>query len=281
MPQYGKWNEFRHSEDSRNVGLALPRFMLREPYGEDAPIKSFNYTESVTEDSDYLWGNAAYALASRVTDSFANYRWAANIIGPKGGGKVEDLPLYNYEAMGQIKTKIPTDILISERREFELAENGFIPLTMRKDGGDAVFFSANSCQAAKDFPDTPEGNAAKLNYRLGTQFPYLFIVTRLAHYIKVLQRENIGSWKERADIERELNDWISQYVVDMADPGPGVRSKKPLRSASINVEEIPGDPGWYSCTLLVSPHFKYMGANFLPLAISPTQCDFLWHFTIL
>jgi type VI secretion system protein ImpC len=240
----------------------MPRFMLREPYGDDMPIKSFNYIEKLDADSDYLWGNAAYALASRVTDSFANYRWAANIIGPKGGGKVEDLPLYNYEAMGQTQTKIPTNILISERREFELAESGFIPLTMRKDGGDAVFFSANSCQAAKEFPDTPDGRAAQLNYRLSTQFPYLFIVTRLAHYIKVLQTENIGSWKNAGEIEHELNEWISQYVVDIADPGPGVRSKKPLRSAAVTVEDIPGELGWYKSTLLVSPHFKYMGANF-------------------
>ena len=263
MPQYGAWNSFRQSDVSRNVGLVLPRFLSRMPYGASSePVKGFNYTESVVNDTDYAWANAAFAFASRITDSFAQYRWASNIVGPNSGGKVDDLPLYNYEALGNVQTKIPTQTLISERREFELAENGFIPLTMRKNGGDAVFFSANSAQLAKKFPDTAEGKAAELNFRLGTQLPYMFLVSRLAHYIKVLQRENLGSWKTRADVESELNKWLGQYVVDMVNPGPEVRSKKPFRNAEVVVEEVPGEAGWYRCTLNVSPHFKYMGANF-------------------
>jgi type VI secretion system protein ImpC len=262
MPQYGAWNDFRSTPDSRNVALTLPNFLLRLPYGaESKPVKSFNYNESVTDDSQFLWGNAAYAFASRMTDSFANYGWCANIIGPNGGGKVDNLPLYTYQALGQTETKIPTDILISERREYELAEQGFMSLTVRKNGDDAVFFSANSAQKPKVFPNTPEGKAAELNYRLGTELPYMFIVSRLAHYLKVIQYENIGSWKSAQDIQNQLNEWISQYVVDMNDPGPEVRSQRPLRAAQITVEDIPGDAGWYKCSLTVSPHFKYMGSE--------------------
>jgi len=262
MPQYAKWNSFRQNEDSRNVALVLPHFLLRVPYGDEEPISTFNYTESAVEDHEYLWGNAAYTFGSRLTDSFANYRWCANIIGPKGGGTVDNLPLHTYEQMGQIATKIPTNILISERREFELAEQGLIALTMRKNGGDAVYFSANSTQKAKQFPDTPAGQAAETNYKLGTQLPYMFIATRLAHYIKVLQRENIGRWLEREDVEREVNAWLEQYIIDMASPDDITRSKKPLRSGRVNVEDIPGDPGWYKTTMEISPHFKFMGGYF-------------------
>lgn len=264
MPQYTKWNGFRESEDARNVGLVLPHFLLRTPYGNDTtPSKKFNYEEDVSAGNHaFLWGNAAFAFASRLTASFADYRWCANIIGPQGGGTVGDLPIYNYQAMGEIQTKIPTEILISERREFELAEQGFIGLAMRKNSDNAAFFSANSCQKPKFFGNTKEGKAAETNYKLGTQLPYIFVVGRLAHYIKVLQRENIGTWKERADLEGELNNWIRQYVADMDAPGPEVRSRRPLRTAQISVEDVEGDPGWYRVSMLVRPHFKYMGASF-------------------
>jgi len=263
-PQYIKWQSFRESEDSRNVGLALPHFLLRLPYGpETQPTKRFNYKENVSDGNDsYLWGNAAFAFATRVTDSFAKYRWCANVIGPQGGGAVEDLPIYQYEAMGQLQTKIPTEILISERREFELAEEGFIALAMRKGSDNAAFFSANSVQKPKYFGTSKEGKEAELNYKLGTQLPYTFVVSRLAHYIKVIQRENIGTWKERGDLERELNNWIRQYVADQDNPSPGVRSRRPLRQAQIIVTDVEGDPGWYRVSVKVRPHFKYMGASF-------------------
>jgi len=263
-PQYTKWQSFRESEDARNVGLALPRFLLRLPYGPDSqPIKSFNYQEDVSAShSHYLWGNAAFALGSRISDSFAKYRWCANIVGPKGGGAVEDLPLHQYEAMGAVQTKIPTEIIISERREFELAEEGFIGLTMRKGSDNAAFFSANSAQKAKSFGISAEGKEAETNYKLGLQLPYMFIINRMAHYLKVMQRENIGSWKERVDLERELNNWIRQYVADMDNPLPGVRSRRPLRQAEVTVEDVEGEPGWYRVGLKVKPHFKYMGAFF-------------------
>ena len=263
-PQYTKWQSFRESEDARNVGLALPRFLLRLPYGPDSqPIKSFNYQEDVSAShSHYLWGNAAFALGSRISDSFAKYRWCANIIGPQGGGAVEDLPLHQYDAMGAVQTKIPTEILISERREFELAEEGFVGLTMRKGSDNAAFFSANSVQKAKSFGISAEGKEQETSYKLGLQLPYMFIINRMAHYLKVMQRENIGSWKERVDLERELNNWIRQYVADMDNPLPGVRSRRPLRQAEVTVEDVEGEPGWYRVGLKVRPHFKYMGAFF-------------------
>ncbi|HOF05114.1 MAG TPA: type VI secretion system contractile sheath large subunit [Syntrophales bacterium] len=264
MPQYIKWQSFRESEDARNVALTLPHFLLRLPYGPDTkPVKNFNYKEDVSGgNSDFLWGNAAFAFASRVSDSFAKYRWCANIIGPQGGGTVEDLPIYQYEAMGELQTKIPTEILISERREFELAEEGFIALTMRKGSDNAAFFSANSVQKPKVFPNTPEGKQAETNYKLGTQLPYTLIISRLAHYLKVIQRENIGTWKERGDLETELNNWIRQYIADQDSVSPGVRSRRPLRKAQVTVSDVEGDPGWYRVNLTVQPHFKYMGASF-------------------
>ena len=263
-PKYAKWQSFRESEDARYVGLTVPRFLLRLPYGPATqPVKSFNYQEDVARSHDhYLWGTSAFAFASRLTDSFAKYRWCANIIGPAGGGAVENLPLHQYEAMGAIQTKIPTEVLVSERREFELAEEGFIGLTMRKGTDNAAFFSANSVQKPKFFGISKEGKEAELNYKLGLQLPYMFIISRLAHYLKVIQRENIGTWKERADLEKELNNWIRQYVADMDSPLPGVRSRRPLRQAEVTVEEVEGDPGWYRVSLKVRPHFKYMGAFF-------------------
>lgn len=262
-PRYTKWRGFRESEDARYVGLTTPRFLLRLPYNKsDNPVKSFDYNESVTDNHEnYLWGNTAYTFATRLTDSFAKWRWCPNIIGPQGGGSVENLPIHTFESMGEVQAKIPTEILITERREFELAEEGFIALTMRKDSDNACFFSANSCQKPKYFGTSAEGRAAETNYKLGTQLPYMFIVSRLAHYLKVLQRENLGSWKERSDLQRELNEWIRQYVVDMDNPLPGVRSRRPLRQAQVTVEDVEGNPGWYKVDLKVRPHFKYMGSD--------------------
>ena len=263
MPQYAKWRSFRESEDARYVGLTLPKFLLRLPYGENSvPAKSFNFKEEAVRDDEFCWGNTAFCFATRLTDSFAKYRWCSNIIGPQGGGAVENLPLYQFESMGQMQTKIPTQVLISERREYELAEEGFIALTMRKGSDNAAFFSANSVLKPKSFPNTPEGKEAEMNFKLSTQLPYMMIMNRLAHYIKVIQRENIGSWKERVDLERELNKWISQYVTEMDNPDPTTRSKRPLRMAKITVSDVEGDPGWYSVSLVARPHFKYMGANF-------------------
>lgn len=263
-PKYARWRSLRESDDARYLGLTAPRFLLRTPYDPvENPVKTFNYRENVSGNhEDYLWGNTAYLLAERLTDSFAKYRWCPNIIGPQSGGAVEDLPVHNYEAFGQLQAKIPTEVLITDRREFELSDEGFISLTMRKGSDNAAFFSANSVQKPKVFPNTAEGKAAETNFKLGTQLPYMFIINRLAHYVKVLQREQIGSWKERQDLERELNAWIRQYVADQENPPADVRSRRPLRAASIQVSDVNGEPGWYQVSLSVRPHFKYMGASF-------------------
>jgi len=263
-PQYAKWNSFRESDDARAVGMCGPRMLLRLPYGQETvPVKSFNYEEQVQGDhKSYLWGNTAFALGTRIADSFAKWRWCPNIIGPQSGGAVEDLPLHQYESMGEIETKIPTETLISERREYEMSEEGFIALAMRKGSDNAAFFSANSCQKPKTFGISKEGKEAEMNYRLATQLPYMMIMNRLAHYIKVLQREQIGSWKEKEDLQRELNKWLSQYVADMESPSPAVRSRCPLKKAQITVEDVDGEPGWYKVDMKVRPHFKYMGAFF-------------------
>ena len=263
-PAHTKWRSLREMEDSKYLAATLPRFLLRTPYdGLENPVRSFGYNEAIDGQHDhYLWGNTAFLMATRLTESFARYRWCPNIIGPQSGGTVEDLPVHLYESLGQLQAKIPTEALISDRKEYELAEAGFIALTLRKDSDNAAFFSANSIQKPKLFPKTSEGQIAQTNYKLGTQLPYLFIVNRLAHYIKVLQREQIGSWKERQDMERELNIWLKQYIADQDNPSADVRSRRPLRAAQITVQDVAGNPGWYQVSLSVRPHFKYMGANF-------------------
>ena len=153
-------------------------------------------------------------------------------------------------------------MLITDRREYELAEAGFIALTLRRDSNNAAFFSANSALKPKVFPNTPEGKEAETNYRLGTQLPYIFLISRLAHYLKVLQREEIGSWRERTDIENGLNEWVRQYISDQENPPAEVRSRRPFRGAQIKVDNVAGETGWYKIGLSVRPHFKYMGGNF-------------------
>lgn len=263
-PQYTRWRTFRENEDSKYTGLMATRFLARSPYSpEENPIRSFNYKENVHNSHNHLlWSNSAYAFATRLTESFAKYRWCGNIIGPKGGGSVKDLPTYIYESFGTMQSKIPTEVLITDRREYELAEAGFIALTLRRDSNNAAFFSANSALKPKIFSNTPEGKEAEMNYRLGTQLPYIFLISRLAHYLKVLQREEIGSWRERSDIENGLNEWVRQYVSDQENPPAEVRSRRPFRGVQIKVDNVAGEPGWYKIGLNVRPHFKYMGGNF-------------------
>jgi type VI secretion system protein ImpC len=263
-PQYIKYNAFRDTEDARYVGLLLPRFLLRLPYGAGTvPVRAFNYEEDVVGQHEaYLWGNPTFAFGTRLGESFARYRWLPNIVGPASGGTVEGMVLHEYEAMGHLQTKIPTEIMLTERREFELSEEGFIGFTYLKDSDNACFFSANSAQRPKTFGISEEGRAAEMNHKLGTQLPYMFIICRLSHYIKVIQREQIGTWKERVDMEKELNDWIMQYVSDMVVASAAVRARRPLRQARIIVSDVEGASGWYRVDLAVRPHFKYMGAYF-------------------
>ncbi|MEM9461489.1 MAG: type VI secretion system contractile sheath large subunit [Myxococcota bacterium] len=263
-PQYLRWRSFRDSEDSRYVGLCMPRFLLRVPYDKDhKPVKNFDFSEDVIDKHDnYLWGPASYALAARCAESFAAYRWCPNIIGPLAGGAVEDLPVHQYEAMGSLQTKLPIEIQLTERREYELSEEGFIGLTYRKNSDNAAFFSANSCQRPRFYGDTEEGRANELNFRLGTQLPYMFIITRLAHYIKVIQRENLGSWKTAAELRRELKKWLLGYTSSGPKVDAITKSKRPFQATEVLVDEVPGQAGWYRCEIQVMPHFKYMGADF-------------------
>jgi len=262
--QYNSWNSFRQSEASRYVCLTLPKFLLRSPYHpEENPVKGFNYEEAdLVEHDHYLWGNTAFAFAARLTDSFAQYRWCANIIGPRGGGAVLNLPQHHYEVDGKSLSKVPTELKITEALELKLSELGFIGLTYRKDSDNAAFFSANSAQKPKTFPNTEEGKMAETNYKLGGQLPYLMIACRIAHYIKVQQVENIGSYIERRDLERELDRWIKQYVSDSDNPPKATRMKHPLRKAHIAVAEVPGEPGWYKTEIQIRPHLKFMGGYF-------------------
>lgn len=273
-PQYVRWKAFRASEDARYVGLCLPRFLLRAPY-ERHHVLSFTYVEKCLGKSDYLWGWSTFAFATRVAESFARYRWCPNIVGPTAGGAVTGLPMLPFRSMRRIhdvdpdpkkrrgiEERMPVEIQLTERHEFELSEEGFIGLVFLKGSAEACFFSANSCQKPKEFANTQEGRDASLGARLGAQLPYMFIVCRLAHYLKVLQREEIGRHLERADLERELNDWMRQYISDMDNPAPTVRGKRPLRQARVSVSEVPGQAGWYRAHVLLQPHLKYMGASF-------------------
>ena len=260
--QYISWRSLRDSEDARYLGLTCPRFLLRRPYGADHPVRSFDYKEEANSHDQFLWGNTAFAFATRLAESFAKYRWCPNIIGPQGGGTVEQLPVHLYKSEGELVQKIPTEVLIPEVLEYDLSEEGFIALTMRKDSDNACFFSANSIQKPRTFGQSAEGRIAETNARLSMQLPYLFVVSRLAHYIKVLQREALGSDKEKKDLQDDLEKWIKQYVTEDDNPMPGIRAVRPLRAAQLKVDEVAGRPGWYSVSIKVRPHFKYMGASF-------------------
>ena len=258
-PQYASWRSFRASDDARCVALALPRFLVRAPYGpETTPVRDFPYTESVHRSHDaWLWGNPAFAFATRLTASFAATRWCPDIIGPHSG-LVADLPVITFAALGTRELRIPTESLLSERLEFALANAGFVPLTVRPGTAEACFFSAPSCQTS----DTQARGDAAVNHRLGAQLPYLLIANRLAHYLKVIQREQLGSSKQRGDLERELGEWIGRYVVDMDEPELAVRGTHPLRSAKVVVEDVAGSAGWYRVALQVRPHLKHLGTAF-------------------
>ena len=263
-PRHARWNSFRQHPNARYVGLTLPGFLLRLPYGvEDAPVvSSFNFIEETDGDEHFCWGNTAFALAARLGASFAEYRWCVNIVGADGGGLVEGLLCSHHEAMLGIQKKIPTRTIVTEKREFDLSEQGFICLSPGKNPSEAVFYSANSVLKPQSFAKTGEGVAAEVGSRLSTQFPYMMLIARLAHYIKVIQRENLGSLKEKNELTKELNKWLSQYVPAMDTPDALTRSRRPLREAHITVNELRGEAGWYAVTLKVRPHFKFMGVNF-------------------
>jgi type VI secretion system protein ImpC len=255
-----RWNSFRQTEDSRYVGLVMPRFELRLPYGpETIPVKEFNYTENVKGDDHdkYLWGNASFAFAANMVRSFIDNGWCVQIRGPESGGKVEDLPIHLFDVGKGQQMKIPTEILIPETREFEFAQEGFIPLSFYKNRDYACFFSANSSQK----PMETDNKNVNANLRINARLPYIFLVSRIAHYLKVIQRENIGSTKSKMVLQNELNTWIKGLVTEMNDPGPDLIATHPLKAAEVTVNEIEDNPGFFSVGLAVQPHFQIEGID--------------------
>jgi type VI secretion system protein ImpC len=254
--EYAKYKSFRESEDSRFVGLALPHILMRLPYGpETAPVEAFNFVEDVDgkDHGKYLWGNAAFALGTRITDAFAKYNWCAAIRGVEGGGLVEGLPSHTFRTdEGEIALKCPTEIAITDRREKELSDLGFIPLVHCKGTDYAAFFGMQSSQKIRKY-DTDAANA---NARLSSQMQYLMATSRFAHYLKAMMRDKIGSFMSRADCETFLNRWISNYVLASDTGTQEDKAKYPLREARVEVAEVAGKPGAYRAVAFLRPHFQ-------------------------
>lgn len=258
--EYTKWNSFRDTDDSRYIGLTLPRVLARLPYGpETVPVRSFNYVEEVKgpDHERYLWANASYAFAANMVQSFIRNGWCVQIRGPQAGGLVEDLPIHLYDLGTGNQMKIPTEVLIPETREFEFANLGFIPLSFYKNRDYACFFSANSAQKPALY-DTKEATA---NSRINSRLPYIFLLSRIAHYLKVIQRENIGATKDRRVLELELNKWINNLVTEMTDPSDEVQASHPLRQAQVIVEDIEDNPGFFKVKTFLVPHFQIEGMD--------------------
>lgn len=253
---YAKWRSFRDSEDSRYVALAMPHILMRLPYGKsNVPVEAFDFEEQVdgTDHGKYLWGNAAYALATRLTEAFAKYNWCAAIRGVEGGGLVEGLPVHNFRTDdGDVALKCPTEIAITDRREKELADLGFIPLVHCKGTDYAAFFSTQTANKAKAY-DT---DAATANARLSSQLQYIMATSRFAHYLKSMMRDKIGSFMTAENAKDFLNRWISNYVLLDDNAGQEMKAKYPLREARVDVAEIPGKPGAYRAVAFLKPHFQ-------------------------
>jgi type VI secretion system protein ImpC len=254
--EYAKWKSFRESEDSRYVALTLPHILMRLPYGrETVPVAAFNFEEEVdgTDHSKYLWGNAAYGLGTRITDAFAKYGWTVAIRGVEGGGLVEGLPTHTFQTdEGEIALKCPTEIAITDRREKELSDLGFVPLVHCKGRDYAAFFGTQSCQKPKKY-DTDAANA---NARLSTQLQYILATARFAHYLKTICRDKIGSFMSRQNCEDYLNRWITNYVLLDDNAGQELKAQYPLREARVDVSEVPGKPGVYRAVAFLRPHFQ-------------------------
>lgn len=255
--EYIKWNAFRASEDSRYVGLALPRFLGRLPYdpSEGLTTAGLNFVEEVAgaDHSKYLWCNAAFAFGARLTNAFEQHGWCAAIRGVEGGGLVEDLPTHVFRTDdGEIAIKCPTELSITDRREKELSDLGFIPLVHCKNTDYAAFFGAQSVQKPKKY-DT---NSANANAALSAQLQYVFAVCRIAHYMKAMMREKIGSFAAAENVERYLQRWIDQYVTADDSASQETKAQFPLREASIEVSEVPGRPGVYRAVSFIRPHFQ-------------------------
>jgi type VI secretion system protein ImpC len=259
-PEYAGWRSLRESEDARYLGLAMPRFLARTPYGAKTnPVDEFNFEEDVEgEQHDrYTWANSAYAMATNINRAFKSYGWCTRIRGIESGGAVENLPCHTFPTDdGGVDMKCPTEIAISDRREGELARNGFMPLIHRKNADFAAFIGAQSLQKPAEFTD-PDATA---NANLAARLPYLFATCRFAHYLKCMVRDKVGSFKERAEMQRWLQDWILQYVDgDPANSSEETKAKRPLAAAEVVVEEVEGNPGYYTSKFFLRPHYQLEG----------------------
>ena len=255
--EYAKWKSFRESEDSRYVGLTLPRFLGRLPFDpkDGMTVEGFNFVEDVdgTEHDKYLWCNAAYAFATKLTQAFDNFGWCAAIRGVEGGGLVEDLPTHTFKTdEGEVALKCPAEIAITDRREKELSDLGFIALVHCKHTDYAAFFGAQSAQKAKKY-DTDSANA---NAVLSAQLQYIFAVSRIAHYMKAMMRDKIGSFASASNVEDFLNRWLTQYVLLDDNASQEQKAQYPLREAAVQVSEVPGRPGVYRAVSFLRPHFQ-------------------------
>jgi len=258
--EHAAWNSLRSTEDARYVGLAMPRFLARLPYGAKTnPVDEFDFEEK-TDGADhkkYVWSNAAYAMAVNINRSFKSYGWCTMIRGVESGGTVDNLPCHTFPTDdGGIDIKCPTEIAISDRREAELAKAGYIPLVHRKNTDHATFIGAQSLQKPAEYHD-PDATA---NANLSARLPYLFASSRFAHYLKCIVRDKVGAFKEREDMQRWLNEWIMNYVdADPTNSSQETKAKRPLAGAEVVVEEIEGNPGYYGAKFFLRPHFQLEG----------------------
>jgi type VI secretion system protein ImpC len=258
-PEYAAWRSLRASEDSRYIGLTMPRTLSRLPYGSKTnPVDEFDFEEDTegADHSKYIWSNAAYAMGANINRSFKLYGWCARIRGAESGGMVEQLPVHTFPTDdGGVDMKCPTEIAITDRREAELAKTGLMPLSHWKNTDFAVFVGAQSLQKPQEYDD-PDATA---NANLSARLPYLFATCRFAHFLKCIVRDKIGSFKEREDMERWLNQWIMNYVTADAKAGEEIKAQYPLADASVTVEEVPGNPGYYTSKFYLRPHFQLEG----------------------
>ncbi|MDR3409658.1 MAG: type VI secretion system contractile sheath large subunit [Formivibrio sp.] len=254
--EYAKWKSFRESEDARYVGLVLPHVLGRLPYGANTlPVEAFHFEEDVdgADHHKYLWTNAAYAYGARMTDAFAQFGWLAAIRGVEGGGLVEGLPTHTFNTDdGEVALKCPTEVAVTDRNEKLLSDLGFISLVHCKNTDYAAFFSGQSVQKPKSY----NTDAANANARLSTQLPYIFAVSRIAHYMKSIMRDKIGSFASRQNVQDFLNTWLAQYVLLDDSASQEAKSKYPLREARVDVVEVPGRPGVYRAAAFLRPHFQ-------------------------
>jgi len=261
-PEYAAWKSLRESEDARYLGLAMPRFLARLPYGAKTdPVEEFDFEEETGrgDHSRYTWANSAYAMAVNINRAFKLYGWCSRIRGVESGGAVEGLPVHTFPTDdGGVDMKCPTEIAIDDRREAELAKNGFMPLMHKKNTDFAAFIGAQSLQKPFEYDD-PDATA---NANLAARLPYLFAVCRFAHYLKSIVRDKIGSFKEREDMERWLNNWINKYVEpNPANASEDDKARKPLAAAQVEVNEVEGNPGYYSSTFYLRPHYQLEGLS--------------------